>query len=72
MEITLYTIHCPKCTILQKKLDASGLEYNTIEDVDKVVEKGREVHITSAPFLVVDGEAMDYKHAVDYINNIGK
>lgn len=50
MNITLYTTHCPQCNILEKKLQASGIEYTTSEDVQKMLELG----FKSAPVLVVD------------------
>ena len=52
MNIILYTTHCPQCNILEKKLQASGIEYTTSEDVQKMLELG----FKSAPVLVVDDE----------------
>lgn len=61
--VTFYTTHCPRCNVLKKKLDASGIEYDTNEDVDEMLAKGYQ----SAPFLEVDGTSMNFKEAVNWI-----
>lgn len=61
--ITLYTTHCPKCSVLQKKLDAAKIDFNVCEDVDTMIAKG----MLSAPYLEVDGEMMDFVKAVNWL-----
>lgn len=61
--ITLYTTHCPQCTVLSKKLDQAGVQYDTCEDIEVMQSKG----FMSAPMLEVDGEVMNFKQAVDWI-----
>lgn len=58
--MTLYTTHCPKCSVLQKKLETMGIDFNVCEDVDTMIAKG----MLSAPYLEVDGEMMDYNTAI--------
>ena len=65
MDAILYTTHCPKCVVLEKKLNAAGIEFKTEEDVDKMIEKG----YMSAPILEVDGETMDFGKAVEWVNS---
>ena len=65
--VTLYTTHCPQCIVLTKKLDQAGIQYEVCEDIDVMTEKG----FMSAPILEVDGEAMPFKKAVDWINTSG-
>ena len=65
--VTLYTTHCPKCNVLTKKLDSAGIEYNLVDDVGEMIDEG----IMTAPVLEVDGEKMDYKQAVDWVNEQG-
>ena len=64
MSVILYTTGCPKCKILQKKLDSKGIQFDISEDVDFMIEKG----FTSAPVLEVDGEFLQFKEANDWIN----
>ena len=63
--IKFYSTHCPKCSILKKKLDEKKIEYEEINDVEKMIKLG----FTQAPLLEVDGKIMDFKRAVEWINN---
>lgn len=63
MSVILYSTHCPKCNVLEKKLKASGIEYEEINDVNIMLEKG----LKSAPNLEVDGQIMDFTQAANWI-----
>lgn len=67
MKVTLYSTGCPKCIILEKKLLQQQVEFETISDVDVMQEKG----FTSLPMLEVDGEIMDFRTAVTFVNDLG-
>ena len=64
--ITLFSTKCPKCNVLEKKLKAKNIEYEEVNDVEAMKEKG----IVTVPVLEVDGEVMDFKAASDWINNL--
>lgn len=64
--ITLYSTHCPKCNVLEKKLNIKKLKYTLVEDEDLMVEKG----FLSAPMLEVDGKVMTFKDAIDWLENL--
>lgn len=49
--IMLYTIGCPACNILEKKLIQAGIEYTTISDESTLQKAG----IIQFPVLEVDG-----------------
>lgn len=66
MKIVLYTTYCPKCKVLEKKLQQKNLVYEEVTDIDVMTEKG----FMSVPVLEVDGEIMDFKAASDWINTI--
>lgn len=66
--ITLYTINCPKCKVVEMKLDQKGIKYDKIEDEQLVVKFGEENNIRTAPILVVDGKILDFSNAIKYIN----
>lgn len=68
MEVTLYSTHCPKCIVLEKKLQSTKVQYNLVEDQDVMIKKG----FMSAPMLEVDGEVMDFTKAVNWVNNLNK
>ena len=63
--IILYTTHCPKCIVLEKKLKAKNIQYATITDTDIMQKKD----IMFTPVLEVDGEMMNFVKANEYINN---
>lgn len=65
MDITLYSTHCAKCNVLEKKLKQKNIEYKEENDVDIMTSKG----IMQAPMLEVDGNLMGFKDAVDWVNN---
>lgn len=62
-KIILYEHGCPNCRVLKTKLDKSGIEYETINDIEVMKAKGFQ----SAPKLEVDGVVMDFREAVKWI-----
>lgn len=62
--IVLYTTHCPKCRVLEKKLRDKDVKFETCEDTQ--VMKG--LQISSVPTLSVNGELMDFYNAVKFVN----
>lgn len=66
MQITLFSTHCPRCIVLEKKLKQKGIDYDEVNDVSIMEEKG----FLSVPVLEVDGKTMDFKEANDWINTL--
>ena len=64
--ITLYSTDCPKCKILQEKLDMKGVTYQKVSDVEIMKQKG----FMSTPMLEVDGNIMTYLEAINWIKEI--
>lgn len=62
--VTLYSNHCPKCRIIERKLAQKEIEYTEVNDVDVMIRKG----LSSVPWLEVDGEMMDFNKANQWIN----
>ena len=58
----LYTIDCPACKILEKKLNAQGIEYDTID-----ARENNPKNMTEFPQLEVNGEVMKYTDAVKWV-----
>lgn len=65
--ITLYTIDCPKCKILEKKLEQANIKYETCKDTNIMTEKGFDF----MPVLDVDGRVMNFGEAVKWVNERG-
>ncbi len=62
--ITLYTIDCPKCKILEKKLSQANIEYEVCKDREVIASKGFDL----MPVLDVDGQIMGFGEAVKWVN----
>lgn len=62
-KIILYSTHCPKCTILEKKLKDKGVIYDEVNDADYMVNLG----FTEVPMLVVNDRIMGFNEAVKWI-----
>lgn len=66
--ITLYSTHCPKCKVLELKLNQKKINYDMIDDPDAVVNFGKENNILSAPILDIDGKIYDFSNAIKVVN----
>lgn len=64
MKVILYTTHCPRCEVLEKKLASKGIIHEIVTDTSSMIEKG----FTTAPMLEVDNKLMDFKEANTWIN----
>lgn len=64
MNITLYTVDCPKCKVLEKKLNNANISFEVCKDTKLMAER----NISKLPMLEVDGEMLTFKEAVDMIN----
>ena len=67
MNIVLYTIDCPNCLVLEKKLKAKNIEFLKVSDKETIITKG--FGDSAFPILEVDGVTMNYKTAISWINN---
>lgn len=63
-KIILYSTNCPKCNVLEKKLQSKNIDFETCNDIDLMLSKG----IQQAPYLEVDNELMDFSKAVKWVN----
>lgn len=66
MSVVLYSTHCPRCNVLEKKLQQKEVDYDEVNDTSIMEQKG----YLSVPVLEVDGKSMDFKEAVDWINTL--
>lgn len=62
-KVILYEHGCPRCKVLKMKLDQKGVQYETVNDIKVMEEKG----FKEAPKLEVDGIVYGFKEAVDWI-----
>lgn len=63
-KIILYSNNCPRCKILKRKLDDNKINYEIIDDVDTMIDKG----LSTVPVLEINGRMLDFKEAVEWVN----
>lgn len=68
MDVVFYSTHCPKCKVIETKLQRKGIEYQEINDLSVMLEMG----FKSAPMLVVDDQAMDFVAANKWLSAYGR
>lgn len=64
--ITLYSTGCPRCKVLESALEAKGAIYEKISDENEIIKKG----FLTVPILEVDGKAMTFPEAFNYVRGI--
>lgn len=65
MAVILYTTHCPKCNVLEKKLNKTGMTYTILDDVQEMLKLG----FKTAPILKVDDQVFSFKEACLWADN---
>lgn len=65
--LQLYTTHCPACEIIRTILDNNNIDYEIIDDEDKVFETAQKYNMTHMPFAVVDDKVLSSSEIKDYI-----
>lgn len=63
--IILFSTNCPKCRVLEQKLDQKNIHYILNNDMTEVIEQG----FMSAPILKVGEIYMEFGDAVKWVNN---
>lgn len=63
--VTLYTIDCPQCIILEKKLRAKNITFDRVDDRAILAEKG----FSKFPILEVDGKLLEMFDANAWVNS---
>lgn len=66
-KIILYTIHCPNCNVLEKKMQMRNIPFIICDDMEEMKRLG----ILSAPILSVNGELKTFANALRWVNSYG-
>ena len=45
--VTLYTTHCPRCKMIEMRLQQKGIEYTENTNIDEMIEMGLEQEVKS-------------------------
>lgn len=63
--VILYSTGCPRCKVLTQKLKDKNIDFverNSVEDM-------LSLNITEVPMLCVGHSLLDFKSAVEWVNN---
>lgn len=63
--IILYTLNCPRCIVLERKLDDKGINVVKISDEEEMKKLG----ILSVPMLKVEDKLLNFNEAIKWINS---
>lgn len=64
MGVIFYTIGCPKCNVLEKKLNQNNVSFTKCTDNKTMIDKG----FKDMPVLEVEGQSLSFSQAVQWIN----
>ena len=62
--VVLYSTGCPKCKVLEGKMDEKHIHYEVNTSVEDMCELG----IMQAPMLCVDGKLLAFIDANEWVN----
>ena len=66
MKVKLYTTHCPKCKILEERLNEKKVKYEVIDNIDEL----QKMNFKSVPNLEIDGKIYNYLDSIKYLNKM--
>ena len=66
MKVVFYTIDCPQCLLVERKLKEKCIPYEEKNDIEEMISLG----FKHAPILVVDDKVMGVKDALNWIKTI--
>lgn len=64
--IVLYSTGCPRCKVLETKLNQKNVKYVVCDDLREMERKA----ISTVPCLEVEGEILDFGIAVKWVNSL--
>lgn len=65
-EIVLYSTDCPRCAVLEKKLEKAGVGYTVCKDIAKM----RSLGLLSAPAIDIGGRILAFSEAIAWVNKV--
>lgn len=66
----LYTTHCPKCKVIEKKMALKGIEYEEEDNIDEIMKVAAKAGVNSAPLLETDdGRVLNFAEANRLLNS---
>lgn len=66
-KVILFSTGCPKCKILESKLNQKNINYDIISDVNEIKEMG----FLEVPVLGVNGTFYNFSEAIKWVSSRG-
>lgn len=63
--VTLFSTNCPKCRVLEQKLNQKDIDFTIDNNINEIVEKG----FMSAPVLKINENYLEFGDAIKWVNN---
>lgn len=70
MKMILYSTDCPRCKVLEKKLEQKKIDFEVNKNLEDILEIASKINMSSAPLLEVDDEVLGFEQANKYINSL--
>jgi len=67
--IRLYSTHCPKCRVIEKKLEQANIKYELIDAKDnpKVIEELSALGVRQMPVLIANDKILGFSEIIKWI-----
>lgn len=66
-EIILYSTNCPKCKVLESKLQSKEIYYTK----NTSVEEMKQLSFLTVPMLKIGNKILDFNNAIKWVNDYG-
>lgn len=63
-KIILYTIDCPSCKVLEKKLFEKNISFEKVSDMEEL----KKINVPYFPILKVGEKMLNFREAVTWVN----
>ena len=61
--VKLYSTGCPKCSVLKKKLEQKGVQFDICTNIDEMQSLG----INQLPVLSIDDKLLNFAEAIKWV-----
>lgn len=67
--IRLYSTHCPKCRVVEKKLEQAQIQYDLIDAKEnpEVIEELTALGVQQMPVLIIDDKILGFSEIIKWI-----
>lgn len=69
MDITYYSIHCPRCNVIENILSEKKIKFKFVDDNDEIIKIADEHNFEFAPFAIIDGVWYDTKMLQEWVKD---